>query len=180
MEDTSLYKEELPGLSTQLEVLPNTKANTPFNGSEILPEIISSSSSSVSSPSREPVAAQAFHSLFEKNSDLDPGRLRKRPLHRTEVGYCTSNGRIDWCKANGISDAEHAQHITKALTANDDPNSTLYYWQLFSLLGIELIRNLVTDFYTNVYADKEENWFRDAFVQISDVQHHISTQTAYW
>lgn len=123
-------------------------------------------------------------STYSKSSYATPDSLEsnQKSFHKTQPGYCTSTGRIDWCKAHGISDAEHAQVISKSLEADADPTAPLYYWQLFSLLGIEMIHKLVTDFYESIYDDDEEEaaWFRNVFVEIGDADHHITSQTAFW
>ena len=112
------------------------------------------------------------------NMSDDAEGLKK--LFPTNVGYCTSKGRVDWCKFHGIVDAASAQTVTKSLVANRDPSTPLYHWQLFSLLGYDAIKELVTDFYQSVYTDTDELEFRDAFVRISDAEHHIQSQTDYW
>ena len=181
-------KGELPAIVTPKgSPSKSDKSSAPDSKGEVLPTIGGISSSSINSPalsggggSDETPGATKVCPVHAESPTVDVTQTRKRLLYRTEGGYCTSNGRIDWCKANGIFDAENAQKISKSLVADVDTNTTLYYWQLFSLLGLEMIRALVTDFYKSVYADKEERWFRDAFVQISDAQHHISSQTAYW
>lgn len=51
---------------------------------------------------------------------------------------------------------------------------------MFSILGVDRIQALITTFYNRVYADTKEHWFRSSFERISGVEHHISTQTAFW
>lgn len=94
-------------------------------------------------------------------------------------GYTTVQGRYDWLSAHGLRN-EAAATIPQALIANGDMDQPLYYWQLYSMLGQSRIVALVRSFYERVYADSEEHWFRQAFVEISGVEHHISTQSAFW
>jgi len=92
-------------------------------------------------------------------------------------GHCTASGRLDWCKAHDIVDTEK---ITKSIVADKDPNAPLYYWQLYSLLGMDMIREMVLDFYRSVFADTEELWFRDVFIELNDMEQHTRVQTWYW
>jgi hypothetical protein len=93
-------------------------------------------------------------------------------------GYATSSGREDWINANG--QGSKSKNVPTSLEADSDPNAPLYYWQLYSLMGPKPIQDIVTRFYKKVYADDENPDFRSAFSEISDVEHHIETQTSYW
>lgn len=77
-------------------------------------------------------------------------------------------------------DKDNAKNITTSLTADMDTLKPLYYWQLYSIIGHEPILEIVQDFYERLYGDDQEPWFRDAFVQISDIHHHVQTQALYW
>lgn len=66
-----------------------------------------------------------------------------------------------------------------SLTASDDSNDPLYFWQLYSVLGDKPLELLVTRFYENVFQDDCE-WFRDAFVQTGDIHYHIKGQCNFW
>ena len=91
-------------------------------------------------------------------------------------GYATDQGRMDWLRAHGLAERD----VSTSLDANPDPSAPLYYWQIHSLLGPRRIEDLVTNFYRRVYADFEDTHFRTAFTQISGIEHHIATQTAFW
>jgi truncated hemoglobin YjbI len=101
-------------------------------------------------------------------------------LHPTAPGYTTSQGRVDWLTAHNVTSPEDIKRISSSLDADRNLDSPLYYWQLYSLLGMDRVETLVTAFYTRVYADKEEPWFRQAFERISPMDHHIATQSAFW
>ena len=102
------------------------------------------------------------------------------PLHNAKCGYATVQGRRDWLVAHGVTQSKDIANITDSLAADRNPEAPLYYWQLFSLLGLERIHHLVKLFYKRVYADEEEEWFRHAFTRISDIDHHVATQTQFW
>jgi truncated hemoglobin YjbI len=94
-------------------------------------------------------------------------------------GYSTEQGRREYLKSHQVSD------LSKAMSLYADPDQTsqpLYYWQLYSLLGQRPIIELVTAFYTRVYADDdaEFEWFRHAFTRLGSKEHHIQAQAAYW
>ena len=106
--------------------------------------------------------------------------VSKARIHKTSCGYTTMNGRMEFLAASGITDKAQQKLISESLTADTQLDAPLYHWQLFSVMGIEHIHALVTSFYDRVYDDTQEQWFRDAFARISDKEHHINTQTAYW
>jgi truncated hemoglobin YjbI len=91
-------------------------------------------------------------------------------------GFMTKSAREHWMEMHGKS----ASDIDQSLTANPDPSTPLYFWQLYSLLGESRIEDIVRCFYTRVYADEEEHWLRDAFSQLRSMEHHIDTQSAFW
>lgn len=66
-----------------------------------------------------------------------------------------------------------------SLTASDDPDKPIHFWQLYSVLGQDPVLRLVNHFYTLVFEDREA-WFRDAFARISGKEHHVQTQAAMW
>eukprot|EP00759_Apiculatamorpha_spiralis_P046070 PhF_6_TR42695/c0_g1_i2/m.64432 len=67
-----------------------------------------------------------------------------------------------------------------SLQASYDPGQPLYFWQLFSLLGQARIEKLVRSFYTKVFNDTENAWFREPFSNVGGLQHHTDTQSAMW
>jgi truncated hemoglobin YjbI len=93
-------------------------------------------------------------------------------------GYSTEQGRREYLKSHQVSDVSKAH----SLYADPDQSQPLYYWQLYSLLGQRHIFELVTDFYTRIYADDEAEfeWFRKAFTDLGSKEHHIQAQAAYW
>ena len=38
----------------------------------------------------------------------------------------------------------------------------------------------VHTFYSLVFADALNPWFRDAFARLGDLEHHVATQSAFW
>jgi len=94
-------------------------------------------------------------------------------------GYTTEEGRLHYLLQHGV-DEKDAMTISKSLDANLDTSQPLYFWQLYSLIGHEPIIAIITDFYERVYGDDEEAWFRDAFSDLSDIDHHVKTQALYW
>ena len=109
-----------------------------------------------------------------------PKARKSIKLNKTCGGYTTKQGREDWLCCHGIKDKQLLRTVTESMDADLDHSKPLYYWQLYSILGHHHVRSLVKDFYRAVYADKKNKWFRDAFTDISDIDHHIHTQTAFW
>jgi hypothetical protein len=92
--------------------------------------------------------------------------------HAPSAGFATEQGRRAWLKAHGGVESKD----TLSMVADPDPAAPLYPWQLYSLLGHQKLHAIVDAFYTRVYADAENPWFREAFARISGVEHHINTQ----
>ena len=67
-----------------------------------------------------------------------------------------------------------------SLQATDNPSKTLYFWQLYSILGEKPILKLITNFYTRVFNDHEKPWFRDFFKDLGNLEYHIKGQTNFW
>uniref|UniRef100_A0A7S1A307 Globin n=1 Tax=Noctiluca scintillans TaxID=2966 RepID=A0A7S1A307_NOCSC len=88
------------------------------------------------------------------------------------LGHSTADARQHWMDMHGNTD------VDESLSAK--PDGPLFFWQLYSLMGAERIERILHAFYTRVYADNEEPWFRRAFSQIGDLEHHVERQTEFW
>eukprot|EP01084_Bolivina_argentea_P149032 260431_1 len=101
--------------------------------------------------------------------------------NETGFGYFTERGRKLWIEAHPKEYKENKQYIN-TLQYNADKTKPLYFWQLYSLLGYSRINKIVSVFYKSIFDDKnaKNKWFRDAFVKIGPLQHHIGTQVAFW
>lgn len=104
------------------------------------------------------------------------------PNFPTNVGYLTEKVRNDYI-ANAVANnvlpqnAHRMQEII-SLSASNDINKPIQFWQLFSVLGPDRIVNIVTSFYERVYDD--EKWFSSHFSRIGGLNHHVNTQSAMW
>ncbi|KAL7572592.1 hypothetical protein ACA910_000406 [Epithemia clementina (nom. ined.)] len=67
-----------------------------------------------------------------------------------------------------------------SLCASQNENEPLYFWQIFSLTGMDPILQLLTNFYNRIYNDHEADWFRSIFMDLASKQHHIQAQTLMW
>ena len=66
------------------------------------------------------------------------------------------------------------------LVASNDKTEPLYFWQLYSILGEDIIEKLIRLFYTNVFEDKKNNWFSDEFIEIGSIEYHVRGQKKFW
>ena len=57
---------------------------------------------------------------------------------------------------------------------------SLFFWQIYSLTGEDLLRRIITNFYNKVFQDHEFVWFRDAFIETGDIEYHIENQLKFW
>jgi len=104
--------------------------------------------------------------------------------HAPRCGYATRESRQEWFEAHGKplpGGDERRELPADMLTANtDDPSAQLFHWQLYSLLGSDRIVALVRRFYERVFDDTDDPSFKQAFVQVAGLEHHVETQSAYW
>ena len=80
--------------------------------------------------------------------------------------YMTSMS-IDFSDANAVS-----------VTASTDPDEPIYFWQLYSVMGEKRMRDLIHRFYELVLKDNTD--FGRAFVELGDLEHHVSRQLSFW
>lgn len=88
----------------------------------------------------------------------------------TSMGHMTGRiqkGYIEWKSNTKLPQDGFAirsgDSFSLSLSASFDDRDTLYFWQLYSLLGRKPLRDLSTIFYTNVFDESEEEWFRESF-----------------
>jgi truncated hemoglobin YjbI len=104
------------------------------------------------------------------------------PTYTPSEGYLTERIQhkyIDAAVAKKILPATaHRIPEIVSLSASNDLNKPIQFWQLYSVLGQDRIVNIVRNFYNRVYRD--EPWFSSVFARISGKDHHIGTQSAMW
>lgn len=109
--------------------------------------------------------------MFASRSQQD------HPQARTcSLGYVTEAAINHFLKMH----PEIPEHEARSLVANNDTSKPLYFWQLYSVLGTDRIVRIVQNLYARIAADKEEPWLPNAFIPISDWDHHVATQAAFW
>jgi len=101
-------------------------------------------------------------------------------FHQPQNGYTTAAVHHEYCQQNPETVHPIDTSNEYNLTAGNDPIDPLYFWQLYSIFGEEPIVQIVTEFYTRVFGDTENPWFRQAFTELAPLEHHIQTQSAYW
>ena len=110
------------------------------------------------------------------------GKRVTKPNHPTQHGYMTKDiqrAYITAAIAKGLlpKDAHRMADIV-SLKASGYTQQPIQFWQLYSVLGQELIVRFVQRFYQRVFAD--EPWFTSVFENVGPVNHHINTQAAMW
>ena len=108
--------------------------------------------------------------------------MTKYTTHQPQSGYMTGPIRtryIDSAIEKELlpSDA-HRMEAVVSLIAPDDPQKPIQFWQLYSVMGAELIIAIVEQFYKRVFSD--EAWFKSVFERGGSEQHHIHTQSSMW
>jgi truncated hemoglobin YjbI len=104
------------------------------------------------------------------------------PSYMPENGYMTENTRLQYIQSaiveKRLPENAHRMPQILSLTASNDINQPIQFWQLYSVLGQERIVKLVTSFYARVFAD--EHWFKSVFERVGNPDHHVNTQSAMW
>lgn len=106
------------------------------------------------------------------------------PNYIPNIGNLTikiRNEYIEYCIKNE-SLPLNAFEIDKITSLNASNNKTdkLYFWQIYSILGENPIKNLITVFYTRIFNDLKNHWFREEFVELGNLEYHIKGQTDFW
>jgi truncated hemoglobin YjbI len=81
---------------------------------------------------------------------------------------------------NKLTVKEALHPSTLSFIANKNPESRLYFWQLYSLLGDYHLKNIITLFYTSIFNDDEASWFKEVFINLGSLEHHINRQYLFW
>ena len=66
------------------------------------------------------------------------------------------------------------------LYASSDLSKTLYFWQIYSIIGPQPIRKLITVFYTSIFNSTTDLWFKEEFEDLGPLKHHIDRQSEFW
>jgi len=107
---------------------------------------------------------------------------KKYPPYDPESGYMTDVVRSRYiesaiqCKL--LPAMAHRLPQVVSLNASESQDKPILIWQLYSVLGENRIRKVVSRFYDRVFAD--EIWFTSVFERVGDKNRHILTQSAMW
>ena len=112
--------------------------------------------------------------LDENDIDLKLSGMKK-------CGYFTKKGIKMWILAHPKEYVKNKEFIY-TLKYNKDQSKPLYFWQLYSLLGSNRIKKIISVFYNAIFDDDnaKTQWFKKAFTRIGSLNHHIRTQSAFW
>eukprot|EP00039_Didymoeca_costata_P023894 m.8619 g.8619 ORF g.8619 m.8619 type:complete len:347 (+) comp3931_c0_seq1:179-1219(+) len=105
------------------------------------------------------------------------------PHFQPSNGYMTEKFRLAYIEKNinnGVLPPEaYRMKDVVSLTASNDRNKPIFYWQLFSVLGEQRIENIIREFYKRVFRDTE-SWFSQPFKDLGGMEHHVWAQTMMW
>ena len=85
-----------------------------------------------------------------------------------------------YIKQNKLSENIFDNEEITSLYASTDLNKTLYFWQIYSIIGPEPIHKLITLFYTSIYESTTNLLFKEEFIELGSLEHHINKQTEFW
>jgi len=104
------------------------------------------------------------------------------PNYHADEGYMTSairNRYIERASKDAILPVNaHRMADVITLNAPNDENKPIQFWQLYSVLGIDRISQIVSNFYDKVF--EQEHWFVSVFQRVGSKQTHIRAQAAMW
>lgn len=67
-----------------------------------------------------------------------------------------------------------------SLYYSENIKDKLYFWQLYSLLGEDVITELIYRFYNKVLNDIEHLWFSEEFRKSGSLEYHVIGQKRFW
>ena len=79
-----------------------------------------------------------------------------------------------------ITSSELNDKATRSLYASSLQTDKLYFWQLYNLLGEEVITNIISRFYEKILLDSEHAWFSDVFRKTGSLEYHVIGQKRFW
>ena len=91
-------------------------------------------------------------------------------------GFTTKPMRDEYMKTKRI---EPSREVL-TLNGHDNNTDTLYFWQLFSILGETKITDIITNFYKHVLNDTQDDLFRDTFKESGNLDYHVRKQVNFW
>lgn len=102
------------------------------------------------------------------------------PRHKTSMGVMTQviqKEFLDLQVAEGrmLAECLHDETVL-SLTASDNLNDPLFFWQIHSVAGRNPIFKLATLFYKRVFDDTDNDWFKGPFEVLSSKNYHIMSQ----
>lgn len=130
-----------------------------------------STAASPSKPAIESKATMSKTDSLKSESSEQPPSLRK-----CSMGFATGAAITYFLKMH----PEVPREAANSLQADLDRSQPLYFWQLYSVLGTDLIVKIVENLYASIAADIEEPWLPKAFTRISGWDHHVASQAAFW
>ena len=104
------------------------------------------------------------------------GGHRPHNVYHPKKGYMTDFYRDQFILYNNIP----RKSWVLSLQAHNDQSKPIYFWQLYSVIGSDCIRDIVTQFYNNVFQDNKNIWFSSEFKDGGTLDHHIQRQTLFW
>ena len=91
-------------------------------------------------------------------------------------GFTTRLMRDEYIRAGNIAPSSDVM----TLNGHDNHSDTLYFWQLFSILGEDRIVDIITTFYADVLSDNQDTLFRETFKNSGTLEHHVKKQANFW
>lgn len=110
--------------------------------------------------------------------------MSKHVRYEATLGNLTDKIRTDYLNQQILQgrmtiELANSQKVL-SLIASDDQTDLIYFWQLYSVLGKDRIRGIVCAFYTKIFSDVEDAWFKEAFESTGSLEYHVNGQTRFW
>ena len=94
------------------------------------------------------------------------GNLTKK-IRKIYLNYLIKNNKI--------------KKVTKEiLSLKASSTDKLYFWQLYSILGEDIITDIITKFYTRIFNDNVNIEFSQVFKDTGSIEYHIMGQKRFW
>ena len=100
-------------------------------------------------------------------------------MYKPAFGFLTDYFRNEYIYAN-LTKYHFNDKSVMSLNYQHNNTNTLYFWQLYSILGEERIHHFIENFYQKIFSDVHDIHFKNTFIRLGNIDYHIFGQQSFW
>lgn len=97
-----------------------------------------------------------------------------------EPSYGNLTKKVRKIYLNYLIKTKKIKKVTKNMLSLKASSDKLYFWQLYSILGEDIITDIITRFYTRIFNDTINIGFSNVFKESGSIEYHIMGQKRFW